>query len=136
MLENKHKQKVAFEPRVNHMAIDELYDSEDNIIPSLQAHDSSSDESSDDEYDDDASEAFEADEPAVAKTETGPKYFELCNGTTDHHTWECKRIDSSSIPLDEKRKIKQCRIKYHKQIVEQRKRMGLPPPPTTIFKPS
>ena len=135
MLENKHKRKVAFHPSVNHMGIDKtdspqlIYDSDDDSIPPLNDQCSSSDESSDDESSNDGSEVFEFDEPAVNKQTAEPKYCELCNGTTDHFTWECKKFDSSNIPVDERRKIKQCRIKFHKQLVELRKEKGLPPPP-------
>ena len=80
---------------------------------------------------------FEFDEPAVNNVGTEVKYCELCNGSKDHNTWECKKFDSCNIPKDERRKMKQCRIRFHKELVHSRKELGLPPPPkpTTSIPP-
>jgi len=104
-LMNRHRRKVAFDPKVNHvgagMEDPSLLNYEtDDSLPPLGAQ-SSIDESSDDGSRGNASEVFEFDEPAVNNVGTVSKYCELCNGSKDHNTWECKKFDSCNISKDE-----------------------------------
>ena len=133
MLMNRHRRRVAFDPKVNHIGADvvnpSLLNYETDDSPPPLGDQPSSDESLLGGSDGNASEVFEFDEPAVHNIGTESKYCELCNGSKDHNTWECKKFDSCNIPKDERRKIKQCRIRFHKELVQRRKELGLPPPP-------
>ena len=136
-LVNRHRRKVAFDPKVNHIGAGTEnpsllnYETDDSLP--LLGEQSSSDGSSNDESGGNASEVFEFEEPAVNNIGDETKYCELCNGSKDHNTWECKKFDSCNIPKDERRKIKQCRIRFHKELVHRRKELGLPPPSSQTY---
>ena len=68
---------------------------------------------------------FEIEEPPSANNITA-KFCELCDGATDHNTWECKKVDNSNYSESERRKINQCRIKYYEKIQTRKKKAGMP----------
>ena len=77
--------------------------------PGTSSEDSSSEES---EYG--LEDIFEVEEEPATNNVTA-KFCELCDGATDYHTLECKKVDNCNLSDAEKRRIKQYRVKYYKK---------------------
>ena len=86
---------------MNHIKYDKIQDSDGETIPELSHPESSSDDSSENETEDELENIFEVEEPTINNVTT--KFCELCDGSTDHETWECPKVDNFNIPEAERR---------------------------------
>ena len=99
---------------------------EGEIIPELSSEYPSSDESSVGDTEDELADTFQVEEPPSVNNVTA-KYCELCNGSVDHETLECKKLDPSNRSEAENRKINLCKIKYREKLSKNRMKKGMPP---------